>query len=101
MTMKVQKRQYWGKIDLPLPELDLLSVQKESYSWFLSDGVRLALEENSPVLDSTEKNWKLTFGKHKLGVPLLSPKQAMAKGLTYEAPLKVETTLTNLKTNET
>ena len=40
-------RKYWGKTGLPLPEIDLLSVQKESYDWFLTDGIRMALAEIS------------------------------------------------------
>jgi len=31
MTNKRSSRQYWGKTDLTLPEIDLTSVQKESY----------------------------------------------------------------------
>jgi DNA-directed RNA polymerase subunit beta len=94
-------RKYWGKTGLPFPEIDLLSVQRESYNWFLTDGISMALTEISPITDQGHKIWELTFGKHWLEKPVLEPALAFEKGLTYEAPLKAEATLKNLKTNET
>lgn len=93
-------RKYWGKTGLPLPKIDLLSVQKESYDWFLTQGVSKALAEISPITDQGHKIWELTFGKHWLEKPALTPALAFEKGLTYEASLKAEATLKNLKTGE-
>ena len=93
-------RKYWGKTGLPLPEIDLLSVQKESYDWLLTEGISMALREISPITDQGHKIWELTFGKHWLEKPALTPALAFEKGLNYEASLKAEATLRNLKTNE-
>ena len=45
--------------------------------------------------------WQLIFGKHQLGKPKITVEDALTKGLTYDAPLTAEATLTNIKTNET
>jgi DNA-directed RNA polymerase subunit beta len=101
---KSSPRQYWGKTNIPLPIIDLTEVQKQSYDRFLSEGIQNAFSEindNGGILDFTARNWKLEFGKHYLDNPKLTPDEARMKGLTYDAPLRVEVTLTNLRTNET
>jgi len=45
----------WGKEFSLLPKLDLLAIQKESYQWFLDEGIKQILEEISPIDDFTEK----------------------------------------------
>jgi DNA-directed RNA polymerase subunit beta len=93
-------RQYWGSEKKNLPTLDFLAVQKDSYHWFTSEGIKQALSAISPIEDFTGKNWKLEFGSHSFGEPKNTPSQAKAKGITYEMPLKVEAKLTNLQTGE-
>ncbi|MBI3385822.1 DNA-directed RNA polymerase subunit beta [Candidatus Gottesmanbacteria bacterium] len=88
-------RQYWGKEYMNLPPLDLTLVQRESYQWFLEHGIRDLLNEVSPIADFTGKNWELTFGDYYFGRPRLTPDQGKEKGLTFDMPLKVTTTLTN------
>lgn len=89
------KRQYWGKDYPNLPPLDLTLVQRESYQWFLEHGIRELLNEVSSITDFTGRNWELTFGDYYFGRPRLTPTLAKEKGLTYDMPLKVTTTLTN------
>ncbi|MBI4062436.1 DNA-directed RNA polymerase subunit beta [Candidatus Gottesmanbacteria bacterium] len=91
-------RQYWGKTDVPLPPLDLTLVQRESYQWFLEEGIAELLSEVSPITDFTGKNWELSFGDYYFGKPRLTPAIAREKGLTYDMPLKVTATLTNKQT---
>lgn len=101
--MKAQKRVYWGKENLPLPELDLTKVQRESYQWFLDEGIKEALEEingRNGIEDFTRKNWNLSFGKYTIGKPKTSLATARLKALTYECPLRVEAILTNKQTGE-
>jgi len=52
------------------------------------------------VVDFTGKNWKLEFGDYSLGKPRYTFEQAILKGVSYEAPLRVEITLTHLQTNQ-
>ncbi len=100
MTAITTQRQYWGKQYEQLPELDLLSIQKESYKWFIDEGVREVLNEITPISDFTGKNWELILGDYKLGEPKITEEIAIQKGLTYFTPLLVETTLVNKKTGK-
>ncbi|OGE39642.1 DNA-directed RNA polymerase subunit beta [Candidatus Daviesbacteria bacterium RIFCSPHIGHO2_12_FULL_47_45] len=91
---------YWGeKYSLP-QTLDLLQIQKESYEWFIREGISESLKEISPVTDFTGKNWKLEFKEHSFGSPRFTPAQCVIKGISFDAPLRVKVTLTNLQTNE-
>ncbi len=94
------KRVFWGKKETILPELDLTAVQKESFQWLLKVGIKELLNEISPIEDFTGKNWILTFNKHYFGNPRYTPLECLEKGLTYDAPLKVEGTLTNKQTGK-
>lgn len=101
--MKSNKRLYWGNENVSLPELDLTLVQRESYQWFLEQGIKEALKEinsTAGIEDFTKKNWKLTFGNYTLGKAKVSLSQARIKALTYDMPLRVEATLTNKQTGE-
>lgn len=101
MTKNKPERAFWGKKDVKLPPLDLTAIQRESYEWFLKEGITEVLSEVSPIDDFTGKNWSLSFGKHFLGSPKYTIEEAKLKGLTYEVPLKVEATLVSKQTGET
>jgi len=81
-------REDWGRKYPVLLELDLLSLQKESYKWFEDRGIGEILSEISPVDD------------YRIGKPTNSPEVSIYKGLTYDSPLYVKATLTNKKTDE-
>ncbi|MCX6816946.1 MAG: DNA-directed RNA polymerase subunit beta [Candidatus Beckwithbacteria bacterium] len=98
--IKPNQRQFWKTQPTNLPQLNLLDVQKDSYNWFLNQGIKEALESASPIDDFTGKNWRLEFGEHSIGQPKYSASQTIKKGLTYEVPLKVKARLTNLQTGE-
>ena len=94
-------RSNWGKQHSLLPNLDLLKIQKESYQWFLEKGIAQVLQEISPIDDFTEKNWSLVLKDYRLGKITTNPVTCLSKGLTYDAPLYVNATLINKKTNST
>ncbi|OGJ41027.1 MAG: DNA-directed RNA polymerase subunit beta [Candidatus Pacebacteria bacterium RIFOXYB1_FULL_44_10] len=96
-----QERLYWGKTETKLPELDLTKVQRESYAWFLQEGIPTVFEEMNPIRDFTGKNWELSFGKHEFGKSKYAPSESREKSLNYEMPLRVMATLKNLQTGET
>lgn len=91
-------RVYWGKQEKVVPPLDLTAVQLESYKWFMEKGIADLLAEVSPIADFTGKNWLLNFNKHYFGKPRYSAAECLAKGLTFDTPLKVEATLINKQT---
>ena len=94
------ERIYWGKTYKNLPPLDLLAVQRESWKWFLTEGISEALTGVSPISDFTGKNWELSFGNHSFGKERCSIFDALRKGLTFDRPLKVEAILVNKKTGK-
>jgi DNA-directed RNA polymerase subunit beta len=98
--MASKLRKYWGKTDLPLPKLDLIAVQINSYDEFLKTRIKEAFKEINPIRDFTGKNWELIFGEYTFDKVKYSPAVAKVKGLSYETALRVETTLTNKVTGE-
>ena len=100
-TLSNRQRENWGNDYKFLPKLDLLAVQKESYKWFLEEGIGEILKEISPIDDFTGKNWTLTFNNYRIGKPANSSEVSMSKGLTYDAPLYVDAVLLNKKISKT
>lgn len=98
--MTKTNRRNLGRTENNLPKLDLSLVQRESWAWFLSEGISQEIAKVSPIDDFTGKNWQLLLGEHELGEPKVSPQKAIEKGLSYAAPFKVKTTLINKKTGE-
>ncbi|MBI2031457.1 MAG: DNA-directed RNA polymerase subunit beta [Candidatus Levybacteria bacterium] len=99
IKIKNDLRKNWGSEYTFLPKLDLLSVQKESYKWFIEEGIGEILKEISPIDDFTEKNWSLEFKKYRIGKSQITPDIAIEKGLTFDMPLYVDAVLTNKKTD--
>ncbi|MFH1970922.1 MAG: DNA-directed RNA polymerase subunit beta [Patescibacteria group bacterium] len=94
------KRKNFGLEEKNLPKLDLSLVQKESWEWFLTEGIASELKEISPIDDFTGKNWQLIFGEHSLEEPTISPNFAQEKGLTYSSSLKIIVKLINKRTGK-
>ncbi len=94
----LKKRRNFGNSTIKLPELDLSLVQRQSWQWFLKDGIKNELTDISPIEDFAGKNWELSFGNYALENPSISPKEAREKGITFSSPFKVQVTLTNKKT---
>ena len=100
MTPNTSTRRNFGKIEKNLPEINLSEVQRESWELFLGEGIKEELEAISPIDDFTGKNWQLFLGEHSLGSPIISPRIAQTKGITYASPLKIRATLVNKKTGK-
>src|SRR3972149_8375370 len=93
-------RRNCGKEEKNLPEIDLSLVQRDSWKWFLTEGIKEELIAVSPIDDFTGKNWQLSMGVHYLGEPTITPRHAQLKGLTFSSPLKIRATLINKKTGK-
>ncbi len=99
-SSKQTGRIFWGKIYSNLPKLDLLAIQRDSYQWFVDEGIKQVLAEISPLNDFTGKNWELYLENPTFSESRHSIAEALSKGLTYDRPLKVEATLINKKTGK-
>ncbi len=100
MKAKNTQRRNFGKKEYNLPKLDLTLVQRESWKWFLTNGVAEELKAISPIDDFTGKNWQLILGDHSLSKPTITASFAQQKGLTYASPLKITATLINKRTGK-
>jgi len=99
--IKQKNRENWGKITSRLPELNLAQIQLNSYRQFLEDGIRESLTELNPIKDFTGKVFEFEFLANRVGLPKITPKQAIEKGVTFEAPLWATVKLTNLHSKAT
>jgi len=82
---------------LPLP--DLVGIQRESFDWLLTEGIREVLEEVSPIEDFTG-TFQLSFRNHKFKDSKNSVEECKDKDMTYSAPLFVEAEFVNKETGE-
>ena len=94
-----RKRRNFSMIKNALELDDLLQIQKESYQWFITDGVKEVLEDFSPV-ESFSGSFLLHFGDYSFDTPRYSIKECKDRQITYAAPLKVQTRLFNNETGE-
>jgi len=98
---KQTNRENWGSINSVLPELNLIQIQIDSYKQFLQDGIRESLTELNPIRDFTGKVFEFEFLSNRIGLPKITPKQCLEKGVTFEAPLWATVKLTNLHSKAT
>ena len=78
-------------VDLP----DLIEPQRESFSWFVEEGLKQIFKEFSPIADYSDKKFELKFKKYELGNPKCTPAYAKENKLTYDAPLRATVVLKN------
>ncbi len=97
----MQKVKNFGKKGISLNPPYLLSIQKDSWNNFWEKRVKALFSEISPIRDYTGKEWELYFLKHKLGKPKYeSGREAKENNDSYEAPLKIEVELRDVKTKK-
>ena len=94
-----RKRRNFSMIKNSLELDDLLAIQKESYQWFVTEGVKEVLEDFSPV-ESFNGSLSLEFNDYVFDTPRYSIKECKDRQITYAAPLKVQTRLFNNETGE-
>ncbi|KXG75249.1 DNA-directed RNA polymerase subunit beta [Fervidicola ferrireducens] len=100
--VKVGGRTRWsfGKIQEVMDLPYLIEIQKNSYEWFLKEGLREVLQEFSPIEDFTG-NLVLEFLDYTLdNNPKYSVDECKERDVTYAVPLKVRVRLINKETGE-
>ncbi|KKS43501.1 DNA-directed RNA polymerase subunit beta [Candidatus Kuenenbacteria bacterium RIFCSPLOWO2_12_FULL_42_13] len=94
------ERFYFGKKhdvhDLP----DLIESQKNSYHWFVTEGLKELFEEVNPIKDYIGRDLELFFLDYFLDEPRFDEVVAKKRNTTYEAALRVKTKLVNKRTGE-
>ncbi|WP_273384689.1 DNA-directed RNA polymerase subunit beta [Enorma phocaeensis] len=89
----------FGKIPQAMELPNLISVQKQSFDRFMTEGLREAFRESSPI-QSQNHVLEVTFGDHQFGDPSHTVDECREKDMTYQAPLLTDVRLTNTETGE-
>jgi len=89
----------FAKIPEVLPLPDLLSVQHDSFGWFLERGLKEIFEEISPIEDFTG-TLALELTDHRFEDPTMSIEEAKERDSNYSRPLFVTARFMNRQTGE-
>ncbi|EAX47692.1 DNA-directed RNA polymerase, beta subunit [Thermosinus carboxydivorans Nor1] len=92
-------RYSYAKINEVLDMPNLIEIQKNSYNWFLKEGLQEIFRDISPIQDFTG-NLVLSFEGFTLGEPKYSVEECKERDVTYSAPLRVSVRLINKETGE-
>jgi DNA-directed RNA polymerase subunit beta len=101
MQTQINQRKYFTSFYSKAPTPDLIEIQRQSYDWFLKEGLADLFDEISPVTDFTGRDLELYFEDYYLDEPKFNEIESKLKNITYEAPLRVKTRLTNKRTGAT
>ena len=96
---KKRKRRNYSRIRNTYELKDLLEIQKKSYDWFITTGIKEVFEDLFPV-ENFSGTLSLEFGDYHFEEPRYSIKASKDRETTYAAPLKVEVRLFNRETGE-
>ncbi|NLY70912.1 MAG: DNA-directed RNA polymerase subunit beta [Clostridiales bacterium] len=93
-------RMSYSKIHEVVPMPNLIQIQKDSYNWFIEEGLREVFEDISPIKDYAD-NLVLEFLDHSISdEPKYDEEECKERDATYAAPLKVKVRLVNKETGE-
>ena len=94
-----RERRSYAKTKNAIELSNLLEIQKKSYDWFMTEGMKEVFEDIFPV-ESFTGNLTLEFGEYSFEEPRYSIKGCKDRYATYAAPIKVEARLFNQETGE-
>src|SRR6476661_7458789 len=91
-------RHSFARIPEVAPFPNLIKVQRDSFEWFVNDGLKELFAEISPISDFTGRNMDLELAVpgpdpsepgYALGQPKMSEDDCREHDVTYAAPLRV------------
>ena len=93
-------RMSYGKIREVIDMPNLIEIQKNSYDWFLSEGLKEVFHDVSPITDYAG-NLVLEFIDYRIDMnPKYDIEECKERDATYAAPLRVKVRLINKETGE-
>ncbi|MBQ9947905.1 MAG: DNA-directed RNA polymerase subunit beta, partial [Oscillospiraceae bacterium] len=93
-------RMSFSKINEVIEMPNLIGIQKNSYEWFLSEGIKEVFKDVSPITDSNGK-FELSFIDHRLDDKTkYTIEECKERDATYAAPLRVTARLLSKETGE-
>ena len=95
-----KERMSFSKINSVLDMPNLIAIQKDSYDWFIKEGLSEVFEDISPIRDYAD-NLALEFVEHSISNETkYDQEECKDRDATYAAPLKVKVRLINQETGE-
>ncbi|HVE75249.1 MAG TPA: DNA-directed RNA polymerase subunit beta [Actinomycetota bacterium] len=86
-----------------IPEIqqlpDLIAIQRDSFDWFLNEGLKETFRDISPIEDFTG-NLQLEFADHRFEEPKHSAEECKEKDMTFSSSLFVTSRFMNKETGE-
>ncbi len=98
-SLASRERLSFSKLHEVLQLPDLIAVQRESFEWFLEQGVAEVLSDISPIEDFTGQ-LKLELSDHIFDPPKYSEDECRERDMTYARPLFVTARFMNAQTGE-
>ncbi|MBR1812165.1 MAG: DNA-directed RNA polymerase subunit beta [Clostridia bacterium] len=93
-------RMSFGKINEVMKMPNLIEVQKNSYQWFLDEGLKEVFRDSADITDYSGK-LVLRFVDYRMDEkPKYTVKECKERDATYAAPMRVRATLLNKDTGE-
>ena len=93
-------RQSFSKINEVIEMPNLIGIQRDSYEWFLDEGIAEVFKDVSPITDSNGK-FELSFIDHRLDDKTkYTIEECKERDATYAAPLRVTARLLSKETGE-
>ncbi len=100
VQMGKNTRMSFSKINEVIDMPNLIEIQKDSYRWFVTEGLKEVFRDMSSITDYTG-NLVLDFIDYRLDeTPKYDVNECKARDTTYAAPLRVRTRLLNKETGE-
>ena len=90
----------YAKIKEALEMPNLIEIQKDSYRWFLEEGLKEVFADVSPIKDHAEKLSLEFYDYHIDYNPKYSVEECKERDVKYAAPLRVSVRLINNETGE-
>ena len=93
-------RMTFSKINEVIDMPNLIEIQKDSYKWFVEEGLKEVFRDMSDITDYSG-NLRLSFVDYRLDdTPKYDVTECKARDTTYAAPLRVTAHLVNSETGE-
>ncbi|MDP8923704.1 MAG: DNA-directed RNA polymerase subunit beta, partial [Chloroflexota bacterium] len=97
LTNVTMARKSFARIDEAAPVPDLIQIQRDSFKWFKTEGLRELFNEISPIGDFTGRTMELELAVpgpdgeagYEFGEPKLAEDECRLRDQTYAAPLRV------------
>ena len=99
MPAAASERLSFAKTTETLPLPDLIAIQRDSFDWLLSEGLKETFAEISPIEDY-QGVMKLYFKDHRFEDPKYTVDECHDKDMTFSAPLFVQAEFHNTATGE-